>query len=88
MVNLGHGPSGRDIYRNWIASHVVALGYEAEGDDGEANLLAEECWLATYKVGIGRRVMELAVGRLVDRMAAAIETANDAEAARRYAEHH
>jgi hypothetical protein len=73
---------------NWVASHVFATGCRPAGDDSQANQLAEECWLAAYKAGISRRIMEEAVGRLVDRMAAAIETANDTEAARQHSERH
>jgi hypothetical protein len=59
--------------------------YQPEGDNTEAQQLADRCRAAAKEAGYTRRSIEDAVGPLVDHMAAAIEEVNDAEIARQSA---
>ncbi|MBG0801381.1 DUF768 domain-containing protein [Methylocystis sp. H4A] len=71
-----------DFIENWVANNIFAEGYEEEGTNAEAMRFAGLCATAAEARGIPRKELEEAAGDLVEHMADAIESANDAEVAR------
>lgn len=66
----------------WIVENVNAEGYEPEGDNSHARMLAVLCLEAAKAEGISKKEIEEHVGDINDFMSQAIDEANDAEVAR------
>jgi hypothetical protein len=71
-----------NFVNDWVRENVNATGYEPEGDNTEAKILATQCHAAAAQAGISAKAIEEACGDLVDYIAGEISSTNDAEVAR------
>ena len=73
---------GLRFVEEWIVENVHPEGYQPEGDNREARMLAVLCLKAAKDAGISKKEIEENVGDIEDFMSQAIDEANDAEVAR------
>jgi hypothetical protein len=72
----------KQFVERWISKNVHVTRLGVDGDAHAAKELAAQCWAAADSAGVSRLEIKTSCGDLVQRIAAAIESVNDAEVSR------